>query len=147
VYLKKLLITTEKSKKSFSLGHYFMKRREMKILCVDDDEDIATLLHNILSANGHVVTTSHNGVDALSEIEREDFNLILLDLEMPGLSGKQVIDSLHKDGLLEHNKIVILSANDLSESEILEFKQKGIEEIFQKPMQLERILDVVKKFE
>jgi CheY-like chemotaxis protein len=93
------------------------------------------------------VTTSHNGVDALSEIEREDFNLILLDLEMPGLSGKQVIDSLHKDGLLERNEIVILSANDLSESEILEFKQKGIEEIFQKPMQLERILDVVKKFE
>ena len=124
-----------------------MKRREMKILCVDDDEDIATLFDNILSANGHVVTTSYNGVDALSLIEREDFNLILLDLEMPGLSGKQVIDSLHKDGLLERNEIVILSANDLSEAEILEFKQKGIEEIFQKPMQLERILDVVRKFE
>jgi len=119
----------------------------MKILCVDDDVDIATLLDNILSSEGHQVTTCHNGVDALDLITKNDFNLILLDLQMPGLSGKEVIDSLAKDGSLGQNKIVIFSANDLEESEILEYNQKGIKEILQKPINLEGILDLVKKFE
>jgi DNA-binding response OmpR family regulator len=121
--------------------------KTMKILCVEDDVDIATLLDNVLSGNGHSVTTCHNGADGLSLIEKNDFNLILLDLEMPELSGKDVIDNLEKDDLLSQNNIVILTANDLDESEILEFKKKGISEIFQKPMNLEGILDVVKKFE
>ena len=119
----------------------------MKILCVDDDVDIATLLENCLSSEGHQVTTCHNGVDALDLITKNDFNLILLDLQMPGLSGKEVIDSLNKDGSLGQNKIVIFSANDLDESEILKYNQKGIKEILQKPINLEGILDMVKKFE
>ena len=119
----------------------------MKILCVDDDEDIATLLDNVLSANNHRVTICHNGVDALSLIQKEDFNLILLDMQMPGLSGKEVINSLEKDEILGINKIVILSANDLEESEILEFKQRGVKEILQKPIRLEKLLEIVKIFE
>ncbi|MDH3677097.1 MAG: response regulator [Nitrosopumilus sp.] len=119
----------------------------MKILCVDDDEDIATLLDNVLSSDGHLVTTCHNGVDALSVIKKEDFNLIFLDLQMPGLTGKDVIESLDKDGFLGQNNIVILSANDLAESEILEFTQKGIKEILQKPVRLDSLVEVVKLFE
>jgi len=119
----------------------------MKILCVDDDADITTLLDNILSSEGHYVKTCLNGVDALSLITKDEFNLIFLDLQMPGLSGKEVIDSLDRDGLLGQNKIAVFSANDLDESEILKFKQKGIKEILQKPIHLEGILDVVKKFE
>ncbi|MDH3611307.1 MAG: response regulator [Nitrosopumilus sp.] len=119
----------------------------MKILCVEDDVDIATLMDNILSANGHQVTTCHNGVDALSHIRKKKFNLILLDLEMPDFSGKEVINSLAKEDLLEENNIVILTASDLNEQEILKFKQKGIKEFFQKPLSFEKILDVVTKFE
>ena len=119
----------------------------MKILCVDDDEDIAILLDNVLSANEHIVTICNNGVDALSLIEKENFNLILLDLQMPGLSGKDVLDSLEKNGLIEQNNIVILSAENLDKLEILEFMKKGIKEILQKPIRLERLLEVVKIFE
>ena len=66
----------------------------MKILCVDDDVDIATLMDNVLSANGHYVTTCNSGADALAAISDNDFNLIFLDLEMPHISGREVIDSL-----------------------------------------------------
>ncbi|MDH3277648.1 MAG: response regulator [Nitrosopumilus sp.] len=119
----------------------------MKILCVDDDEDIALLLDSVLSANEHKVTICNNGVDALSLIEKENFNLILLDLQMPGLTGKDVINSLEKDRLIELNNIVILSAENLEESETLEFTQKGIKEILQKPIRLEKLLETVKNFE
>ncbi len=119
----------------------------MKILCVEDDIDIATLLDNVLSSDGHYVTICDNGKDALSLVEKENFNLILLDLQLPQLSGKEVINSLAQNGLLADNNIVILSAIDIAESEILEFKQKGIKGFLQKPMSLEGIFDVVKKFE
>ena len=118
----------------------------MKILCVEDDVDIATLLDNVLSANGHVVTSCHNGAEALPLILQGEFNLIFLDLQMPEVSGKDVIDSLEKDGQLSLNNIVILTANDLEEAEIREFEKKGITDILQKPMTLEGILEVVKKY-
>ncbi len=119
----------------------------MKILCVEDDIDIATLLDNVLSSDGHYVTICHNGEDALALVEKENFNLIFLDLQLPQLSGKEVINSLAQNGLLADNNIVILSASDMTESEILEFEQKGIKGFLQKPMSLEGIFDVVKKFE
>lgn len=119
----------------------------MKILCVEDDVDIATLLDNVLSANGHIVTACHSGADALSLIQNQDFNLIFLDLEMPEISGRDVINSLSKDDLLSHNNIVILTANELDEQERSKLEQQGIREILQKPMSLDGIMGVVKKFE
>ncbi len=119
----------------------------MKILCVEDDIDIATLLDNVLSSDGHYVTICDNEKDALALVEKENFNLIFLDLQLPQLSGKEVINSLAQNGLLADNNIVILSASDMTESEILEFEQKGIKGFLQKPMSLEGIFDVVKKFE
>ncbi len=119
----------------------------MKILCVEDEVDLATLMDNVLSSDGHFVTTCHDGEEALSLITKEEFNLIFLDLEIPKLSGKQVIDSLKNDGLTEINNIVILSANDLEQSEIQEFNQKGIKNYLQKPVSMEEILNEVKKFE
>ena len=119
----------------------------MKILCVEDEVDLAILMDNVLSSDGHLITTCHDGEEAISLITKEDFNLIFLDLEIPKLSGKQVIDSLKNDGLVEINNIVILSANDLEESEIQEFNQKGVKNYLQKPVSMDEILKEVKKFE
>ena len=119
----------------------------MKILCVDDDVDITTLLDNVLSANGHKVTICLNGVDAISLIEKEDFNLIFLDLRMPGFSGYDVIDHLDKEEMISHNNLVILSAEYLEDSKTSEYKKKGIKEILQKPIRLELLLEVVKGYE
>lgn len=119
----------------------------MKILCVDDDVDIATLMDNVLSANGHYVTTCNSGADALAAISDNDFNLIFLDLEMPHISGREVIDSLSDSGFLNYNNIVILTANDLEEPEKSKYNNLGIKEVLQKPMSLDGILEVVKKFE
>ena len=119
----------------------------MKILCVDDDADIATLMDNVLSANGNFVTTCNGGADALTQIQHNDFNLIFLDLEMPEMSGRDVIDSLSESGIVDLNKIVILTANDLEEQEQRKYEKLGIQEILQKPMSLDGILETVKKFE
>ena len=119
----------------------------MKILCVEDDLDIATLLDNVLSANGHYVSTCHDGLEAVNKIENEEYNLIFLDLGIPELSGNEVIEKLEKDGFLENLNIIILTANDLTQDELQNYSKKGIQELLQKPVTLEKILESVNKFE
>ena len=119
----------------------------MKILCVEDDTDIATLLDNVLSASGHYVSTCHDGLEAVDQIHSGEFNLIFLDLGIPELSGYEVIDRLAKDDILDTLNIVILSANDLTLEESENFTKKGIKEILKKPVTLEKILEAVQKFE
>lgn len=119
----------------------------MKILCVDDSNDIAGMLKDVLEAHGHYVYSCNNGLDALSLIKKENFNLILLDLSMPGFSGTDVIESLAKTDFMPDLNIVILSAEDLAKSQIIEFEQKGVKGFMQKPVRIDEILELIKKFE
>jgi len=63
-----------------------------KILIVDDDHDILLGLENRIAWMGHEHVTADNGKDALRLIEQGDFDLVLLDLELPGLSGLEVLE-------------------------------------------------------
>ena len=122
-------------------------RENMKILCIEDEIDIGALLKDVLEATGHYVTTCDNGLEALTILGHEAFDLVILDLNMPKFSGTDVINSLVENNSISNMNIVILTANDLKESEISEFEQKGIKEFMRKPMSVQGILNVVKKFE
>ena len=64
-----------------------------KILIVDDDRDILLGLENRVTWMGHEPVTADNGKDALRLIEQGEFDLALLDLELPGLSGLEVLET------------------------------------------------------
>jgi DNA-binding NtrC family response regulator len=63
-----------------------------KILIVDDDRDILLGLENRITWMGHEPVTAENGKDALRLIEQGDFDLVLLDLELPFLSGLEILE-------------------------------------------------------
>src|SRR3954469_19516508 len=63
-----------------------------KILIVDDDRDILLGLENRITWMGHEHVTADNGKDALRLIEQGDFDLVLLDLELPVLSGLEILE-------------------------------------------------------
>jgi DNA-binding NtrC family response regulator len=63
-----------------------------KILLVDDDRDILLGLENRIAWMGHEPVTADNGKDALRLLEQGEFDLALLDLELPGLSGLEVLE-------------------------------------------------------
>ena len=65
-----------------------------KILIVDDDRDILLGLENRITWMGHEPVTADNGKDALRLIEQGDVDLVLLDLELPGLSGLEVLERM-----------------------------------------------------
>jgi two-component system, NtrC family, response regulator AtoC len=64
-----------------------MEQRPARILVVDDESAIRFTLDLMLRRRGYLVTTAESGVEALAVIERQAFDLLLLDLKMPGISG------------------------------------------------------------
>jgi DNA-binding NtrC family response regulator len=66
-----------------------------KILIVDDDRDILLGLENRIAWMGHEPVTADNGKDALRLIEQHEFDLALLDLELPGLSGLEILERVN----------------------------------------------------
>ena len=78
-----------------------------KILIVDDDRDILLGLENRITWMGHEPVTANNGKDALRLIEQGEFDLALLDLELPGLSGVEILERVkgasHSERQTEHD--------------------------------------------
>ena len=75
-----------------------MEKSEKKInvLLVDDDENICQLLALYLEKDGFSTEICNNGETALDRLKSSSFDLVLLDIMMPGLDGFQVLDSLRK---------------------------------------------------
>jgi DNA-binding NtrC family response regulator len=67
-----------------------MEQRSARILVVDDEATIRLTLEMLLRRRGYIVTCASNGAEALAAIERQPFDLLLLDLKMPGLSGLDI---------------------------------------------------------
>ena len=67
-----------------------------KILIVDDDPNIRDTLQRSLRAHGYVVHTASGGNDAVKCLNREAFDLVLLDIVMPDIDGFQVMDHLFR---------------------------------------------------
>jgi len=90
-----------------------MSKTSKKILIVEDEKAISKALELKLTYEGFDVKTVFNGVEALSLLEKEKFDLILLDLVMPKLDGFGVLEVLKSKG----NKIPIIVSSNLSQKE------------------------------
>ncbi len=82
-----------------------------KILIVEDDNDINSLLRRILTGAGYQVVQAYSGTEALLQYQSASPDLVLLDLMLPGLSGSQVLGKLRGE-MSSDVPIIILSAKD-----------------------------------
>ena len=79
-----------------------------RVLVVDDEPRICRFVSRALTAHGHVVETSTGGADALARAAERSFDLVVLDLLMPGMDGFAVLNGLlERDG---SSKVLVLSA-------------------------------------
>ena len=82
-----------------------------KILIVEDDNDINSLLRRILTVAGYQVVQAYSGTEALLQYQSVSPDLVLLDLMLPGLSGSQVLGKLRGE-MSSDVPVIILSAKD-----------------------------------
>ena len=106
------------------------------ILVVDDDEGIRSLVKKYLSENNYIVNTAKNAEDALKKIQIIKFDLIILDIMMPGKSGLEFIQENKKK--LE-TPIILLTAKGQA-SERVEGLETGADDYLPKPFEPKELI-------
>lgn len=100
-----------------------------KILIVDDQLKNIQLLGNLLKEKGYQVEFATSGQEALEWVHDEGFDLILLDVMMPGMDGFEVCRQLKKDGLTRDMPVIFLTAKTAGEDILTGFEVGGIDYI------------------
>jgi len=119
----------------------------LKILGIDDNQDLLDLCEIALTSDGHEYTGVNNGKKGLEEIRNGNYDLVLLDLSMPEFSGIDVVDALDKDGLVKKQKIVIFTASSATEKEYGPLLEKGAHSILKKPLDVDLLIQHIKKID
>jgi class 3 adenylate cyclase len=109
-----------------------MQARPGHILIVDDDSLNRRLLTKHLDGDGHRTTEVDNGFAALSTIGSEQPDLVLLDIEMPGVDGIEVLERIKADEELRHIPVIMISGVDDTDS-IVRCLQAGADDYLPKP--------------
>ena len=112
----------------------------MRILLVDDNSEIGNMLQKYFTLTGNTCSITSNGHDALSIIQKNKFDVVLLDLAMPEYSGYDLLEALKKYNLLKNNRIVVLTATALSTSNVDTLAGFGVTKILRKPIAPDDIL-------
>jgi CheY-like chemotaxis protein len=121
----------------------------MKILVIDDNKDVTGAIADFFDSMEINYKVIHEGEKALDEIlnQRENYNLILLDLAMSGFSGHDILDRLkEKEGLLKSKNIVIITASTLTDGDIQKYSNSGIKDVLRKPISLDDLTDLIEKY-
>jgi CheY-like chemotaxis protein len=111
--------------------------RRPRILVVDDDAAISATFESILVGEGYEVKTATDGVAAIDIARREPFDVILLDLVMPGIDGLVALRRLRE--VAPRARIIILSAYIEPDREAEAFRL-GAEAVLSKPPDLSKLL-------
>lgn len=113
-----------------------------RILCVDDDEDTCSMLHNLLGLIGCITSAAGTAAEALEMIAREHFDLYLLDNWLPGGSGVELCRNIRRSD--RATPIVFYSGAGLS-SEREEALEAGAQAYLVKPRDSAILLETVRR--
>ena len=112
-----------------------------KALIVDDDEDLVALICDVLDADGRFeVRTANNGFDAGMVVREYRPDIIVLDVMLPDINGKEVCQRVRNDTSLDDVRIICISGM-VEQDKIAELKEAGADEFIQKPFEVESLIE------
>ncbi|WP_028776733.1 response regulator transcription factor [Shimazuella kribbensis] len=108
---------------------------KIKILVVEDDNDINQLLCNIIKNSGYFPQAAFSGTEALIYLEKQEWDLVLLDLMLPGMTGEEILTKIS-----EHSRIpvMIISAKIGLQTKI-DALRTGADDFITKPFDVEEV--------
>jgi len=113
----------------------------MRILVVDDEKNIRYTLTDILTDEGNQVDNVDTGEKCLKELEKNHYNLVILDVRMPGMDGLQVFTEMKKMDL--DTEVVMISGNSDIATAVTAV-QMGAYNFLEKPLSMARILTTIR---
>jgi len=85
------------------------KSKSRTVLVIEDEQDICELYAEVLTASGYIVEQARDGATGLEKIKNSDWNLLLLDIMLPGKDGLRILKEIKDDPTLKKGPVVILT--------------------------------------
>jgi len=106
------------------------------ILVTDDDATTRQMIRGVLKKNGHTVTTASDGVSALRAMQKKKFDLVLLDIWMPKMTGLGLLARLHEE---KHIPKIIVMTSDQTSDTLLTAMRGHVYQFLRKPLDAEML--------
>ncbi len=114
-----------------------------KILFVDDEIDVMRVTIFRLQKAGYEVVTASDGLSVLELLKKTAFDLVILDIRMPGIPGDQVCKNIKSDDQLKHTPVILFTASIQKLEE--KVGEARADSFLMKPFEPEQLLEKVKK--
>lgn len=115
------------------------KKKGLNILVVDDEKRVCELFHEILKEEKHRVTSVTSGEEAVKRMKREPFDVVFLDVVMPGMDGLEAFKAIKR---LNPKAIVVMMTGFAVEEKIKEALRLGAIDYLTKPFDVDEILTI-----
>ncbi|HKJ04064.1 MAG TPA: EAL domain-containing protein [Geopsychrobacteraceae bacterium] len=115
-------------------------QQKPKILIVDDDPAMLTSLRMLLKANGHNVEPAQGGAKALEQLAEDNYDLMLLDLQMPGVGGHEILRHIKENDI--DTKVIVVSG-ETSFTAVKEALTEGAYDFVRKPYDAGELLTTI----
>lgn len=113
-----------------------------KIIYIEDFEDTAVTVRKVLSKAGFEVDIALSGKEGVKKVLQKHYDLVLLDIMMPDMSGWDIFETLKKK--IKNTKYVFLTVLPVSSERMEELKKAGISDYITKPFQNEDLITRIK---
>ena len=120
-----------------------MKKKDIKILLVDDEPDVIEIIRYNLEQEGYNVKTASNGKEALQKAQKNTPHLIIMDVMMPEMDGIEACEELRSDPTFNDTIIMFLTARGEDYSYVAAF-DAGADDYVTKPIKPKIIVSKVK---
>ncbi|MCU9593297.1 response regulator transcription factor [Caldibacillus thermolactis] len=107
----------------------------INILVVEDDNDINQLLCRIIKMSNYHPQPAYSGTEALLYLEKQQWDLVLLDLMLPGMAGEEVLEKITEKG---STPVIIISAKNEKRTKITSLR-KGADDFISKPFDIDEV--------
>ena len=110
-----------------------------RILLIDDDSNVANYVKFRLQKKGYDLHHIDNGLDGVDAIKNLKPDLVILDMMMPGIDGREVAEIVSEKKLMDLSRIIVLSGKEVSE-EVKALFDLGIHDYLQKPINIDNLV-------
>lgn len=119
------------------------EKQRQRVLIVDDDNEIVESVRYALESNGYEVLVARDGNQGLAMAEREDPDLVVLDMMMPKRSGFLVLEKLRRTRPVPL-RVIMITANEGSRHKAYA-EMLGVDDYIRKPFAMDRLMESVKR--
>lgn len=109
--------------------------QSIHILIVEDDNDINALLCKIVKKSGYHPQPAYSGTEAMIYLEKQNWDLVLLDLMLPGMTGEELLEKITEQG---STPVIVLSAKNEQQTKIHHLRS-GADDFISKPFDIEEV--------